>query len=84
MVIIMLAKIRNYIMDEEFKITVFENKIDIENYVEIDHFDDKKITINYDKGKVIINGNELVIEKLLDDEILISGLIVKIEFINEK
>ena len=84
MVIIMLAKIRNYIMDEEFKITVFENKIDIENYVEIDHFDDKKITINYEKGKVIINGNELVIEKLLDDEILISGLIVKIEFINEK
>lgn len=80
----MLAKIRNYIMDEEFKITVFENKIDIENYVEIDHFDDKKITINYEKGKVIINGNELVIEKLLDDEILISGLIVKIEFINEK
>ena len=80
----MLAKIRNYILDEEFKIKVFRNKIGIENYTEIEHFDDKKIVINYDKEKVIINGNELVIEKLLDDEILISGLIIKIEFIDEK
>lgn len=80
----MLGQIRKYILDEEFKISVFENKTNIKNYEEIDHFDDKKVVVNYDKGKVTISGDELVIEKLLDDEILISGSIIKIEFKNEK
>lgn len=71
-------------MDEEFKINVFKNKVNIKNYEEIDHFDDKKIIVNYNLGEVTISGNELVIEKLLDDEILISGSIMKIEFKNEK
>lgn len=80
----MLTRIKNYILDEEFKISVFENKIDIKNYSEIDNFNDKKIEVIYVRGKVEITGIKLVIEKLLDDEILISGLINKIEFKYEK
>lgn len=80
----MLTRIRNYILDEEFKINVFQNKINIKNYKDINHFDDKRIEVLFEKGNVEISGNELVIEKLLDDEILISGLINKIEFKNAK
>lgn len=76
----MFTKIKNYILENEFKILFLPNKINIVNYIDIDHFDSNKIIIKYDKGLVIINGEELIISKLLQDEILIMGKVNKLEF----
>ena len=76
----MLKDIRNFIQDNVFKVTVLKGQIDILNYLEIDHFDDSKIIIRYSEGTLVINGNELIITKLLDDEILINGKIKTVEF----
>lgn len=72
--------IRSYILEEEFKITILNNKINIVNYTSIGSFDDSKIIINYNKGIVIIKGNNLVVTRLMSDEILISGKINTLEF----
>lgn len=72
--------LRNYILEDKFKITIFENKVNIVNYLEIDAFDDTRVIIRHKKGVVSISGSDLIISKLLDDELLISGDILKVEF----
>ena len=71
----MLDGIKDYIFDSTFKITILKGQIDIINYKDIDHFDDNKIIIRYDNETLVIKGEELIITKLLDDEILINGKI---------
>ena len=76
----MLKDLRNYILENKFRINIYENNIDIINYKEIDHFDDKIIIVRYEKGINIVKGEELIITKLLEDELLINGKIRNIEF----
>ena len=76
----MLNNLRNYILENEFKISIVKNNVDILNYLEIDHFDDTKIIVRYKDGSLIIKGENLIISKLLDDELLINGKIKNIEF----
>lgn len=72
--------LRKYILEDEFKIIYLSNKLNIVNYNDISHFDSNKIIINYDDGSVLINGKNLVVSKLVSDELLIEGSILKIEF----
>ena len=53
---IMLKDLRTYILENEFKINILVGKIDIVNYIEIDHFDDTKVMVRYEKGRVVIRG----------------------------
>lgn len=70
---------REYILEERFKIVYFDKKINIVNYLKVDHFDTNKIIISYKDGKVLITGSSLVIGRLLKDELIIRGNIEKIE-----
>ena len=72
--------LRNYILENEFKIIYVSNKLDIVNYSDISHFDNNKIILNYNEGSVLISGKNLVVSKLLKDELLIEGSIDKLEF----
>lgn len=76
----MLKDIRSYILDNKFKINIYENNIDIVNYKEIDHFDDKIIIVRHEKGILTVKGENLIITKLVEDELLINGKIRNIEF----
>ena len=75
----MLKKLKNYILDNEFKMVVLTDKVDIVNYICIDHFDSNKIIVRYNEGIVTIKGEDLIISKLLTDEILICGKLKVIE-----
>ena len=77
---IMLKDLRTYILENEFKINILVGKIDIVNNIEIDHFDDTKVMVRYEKGRVVIRGENLTISKLLNDELLILGQIKAVEF----
>ena len=79
----MLDKINNYINDTEFRFTVYENKINIVNYTRIISLESNYISIKSINKKIIITGDSLILNKLLDREMLISGNISKIEVINE-
>lgn len=72
--------IRSYILDDDLKITIINNKINIVNYKDIGHFDSNKIIVKVNNGKVIIKGNDLVVSKLMNSEILITGNFNNIEF----
>ncbi len=72
--------IKSYINEDDTKIMIVNNKINIVNYNDIDHFDSEKIVIKLIDSKVIIKGSELAIAKLLKDEILITGKFSNLEF----
>lgn len=72
--------IRSYILENETKITIVSNKINITNYIDIGHFDSEKIIVKLDKKNIIVKGNNLVVSKLMNDEILITGNFNNIEF----
>lgn len=75
----LVRKVRDYLLDEEFKINILKNKINICNYDSIGYFDNDLIIVNYIDGEIIVKGNNLVISKLLNNEMLISGVIKNIE-----
>lgn len=71
--------IREYMLEEKFKISYFNKKLDVVNYVKVEHFDSNRISISYKDGVINILGTQLVITRLLKDELVISGLIEKLE-----
>ncbi len=75
----MIKEIINYIKDDKFKIVYVNNSIDVINYDNIMEVKNDVITIEKEKKLILIKGEELKLDKLLDNEILIRGLIKKIE-----
>ena len=75
-----IHNIRSYISENELKITILNNKINIVNYIDIGHFDTNKIIVKCENKDIIINGNNLVVSKLVNDEILITGKFNNVEF----
>lgn len=71
--------IKTYILEKDFKLTITNNWVDIVNYQEINLFDDNHIIIKNNDKFITISGNNLIINKWLDNEILVSGEVVKIE-----
>ena len=59
-----IHNIKSYINENELKITILKNKINIES----------------DRGDIIISGKNLVVSKLVDDEVLITGDFYNMEF----
>ena len=70
----------NYINDNKFSMIYTNGGIDIVNYSEILDFSSSKISIRYNKCIYYIYGDDLVISKMMDDEIFICGSIGKIIF----
>lgn len=76
--------LRSYILEDEFKITILNDKINIANYDSMGHFDNNKVIVNYNKAgdikSLIINGKQLVVSRLKLNEVLIEGVITSLEF----
>ena len=49
------------------------------NFLNIVSLEEERISFLNNKGRVIIKGKNLCLNKLLDDEVLISGTIMNIE-----
>lgn len=79
----MWDELTNFITDKEFRFTVYENKIYIENYKRILSLEDNYVSLQSMNKKITIIGKKLTLKKLIDNEMLISGIIEKIEVRNE-
>ena len=75
----MLNRIKDYIYDKEFRMTIFTDRIHIINYLQILSIEDERVAFLTNKGRIIIKGNNLCLNKLLDDEVLVSGFVSNIE-----
>lgn len=75
----MLNGLFNYVKDSDFRINIYHNKVNIVNYLDIISLEENRISINYSEGSVVIKGKGLKVIKLLDNEVLITGVIRLIE-----
>lgn len=74
-----MFNLRNYINDVEFRVNLYKDKVHIVNYTKIVTIEKSRISIGYSSGMLIIKGKDLALKKLLDDEILIKGIINSVE-----
>lgn len=75
----MLERISNYVNDREFRIVFYGDKVHIINYQKIISLENNYISIISNNKKLSITGSNLVLNKLLDNEMLITGIITKLE-----
>ena len=75
-----LNRLDNYINEKEYSMIYKYNKLDVINYTEIKDSTSKIITIRYQNKIYQIKGSNLVISRMMDNEILISGNIENITF----
>lgn len=71
--------VRNYIGENNFRIILYKDKIDIINYEEIKEISNNKIIIKSNKT-IVIDGKNLKLNKMLNKEVLIIGEIININF----
>lgn len=70
---------REYMVNNEFVINIYNDKINIINYTSLGMVEDTKISVNSENKNILVTGERLALKKLLNNEILISGVIKKIE-----
>lgn len=79
----MLGNIREYISSNELQITILLDRVNVLNFDRIRNITDKEVSFTKDKRKIKVIGKNLKINKLLDDEALILGNIMKVELDHE-
>ena len=76
----MLKSLNKYLKNNEFSINILDNLIDINNFIDIIVLEPNKIVLSISSGYLKIFGTNLTINKLLDNEITITGTIKSMEF----
>jgi len=72
--------IDNYVNDREFSMIYKNNRLNIVNYTEIIDFSSNFISVRYIDNVYHIEGVNLVISRMMENEILITGDISNIVF----
>lgn len=62
-----------YMADDLFRVIITNYYVDIVNYDEIIDFSSKEVSVKYDRGVVVVKGDDLVVSKMMDDEVIIKG-----------
>ena len=74
----LISKLDRYLEEKNYEIIIKENKVNIINFKEIIDFSTNKISLRCDNKIVNIEGKNLIISKMLDDELLITGTVYNI------
>ena len=78
----MIRNVYEYVKDNEFRFTVFSDRIHVINYRKIISLQNEDISFFGDNKKIVVKGKNLVLNKMLDTEMLILGNVTKIEVFN--
>lgn len=79
----LIKQVYEYVKDNEFRFTVFVDRVHVINYKNIMSLQNEEISFKGDRKMVIIKGKNLRLNKLLESELLIIGDIFKIEVFND-
>ena len=79
----MLDRLNNYIDDKKFKLIYEDNLIDIINYTRLITIENNYVSLYINNKKIIIEGKELILKKLLDNELLLNGEVTSLEVVND-
>ncbi len=72
--------LKEYLYDLNNFITIYDNYLHVFNYKKLNKISDKEISILLDNKEFIIIGIDLKIKQMTKQELLIMGIIEKVEF----
>lgn len=72
--------LREYIYDNKFQVWIIDDSINVLNYIDIISFSEDRVVLRCPNNILDIKGKDLIISKLLKDELLIKGHVLNIEF----
>lgn len=75
----MFKELSRYVLDDDFKLVIDFNKVDIVNYDDIVAFDEDNIIVKVGSKYIKIKGSNLLINKLYNNELVINGIIKTID-----
>lgn len=75
--------IKTFLYDKTYFITFYEEAVHIYGYEEILKFNEDILVFKFKTFKLILKGNDFLVKKLLDKEILVYGLINNMSVIYE-
>ena len=73
----------NFLYDKKYFINIYDEYIHVFNYEELISLSSKKIELKFSNFKLVIDGENLFINKMFPNEMLIKGSIYKVGFIYE-
>lgn len=76
----LIDKMRNYLLPENLEIYLAQDCVHIVNFTSIGEISTEKIIVRHQNGRIQIKGSNLVLGKLVGDEVLIRGNVEQIEF----
>ena len=79
----MLDRLNNYIDDKKFKLIYEDNLIDIINYTRLITIENNYVSLYINNKKIIIKGKDLILKKLLDNELLLNREVTSLEVVND-
>ena len=71
----LINKLDRYLDDKKNEIIIKENSINIINFQEIIDFSINKISVKCNNKIINIEGKNLIISKMIDEELLINGTV---------
>lgn len=74
----LISKLDRYLENKNYEIIIKENQVNIINFKEIIDFSVNKISFRCENKIINIEGKDLIISKMLDEEMLITGIILNI------
>ena len=75
----MFKNLRNMVFDKSFKITIYEHRVNINNYSDVLLFTDEEVLITVENKIIKVKGSDLIITRLENNEMLIDGHIKLID-----
>ena len=79
----MLSKIKDYILDDEFRLVLLEDRVLVINFKRLISLEEDKVSFVTNYGKIVLTGKKFLLSRLLDKEILIGGSIERIDVFYE-
>lgn len=74
----LISKLRKYVLEEDFKMQLGLHYVDIINYTKIVKIEHTEIVLAVKNTIIRILGTNLAIQKLLEEEVFITGKIEKV------
>lgn len=73
----------NFLYDKKYFINIYDEYIHVFNYEELISLSSNKIELKFSNFKLVIDGDNLFINKMFPNELLIKGIIKNVGFIYE-
>ena len=73
----------NFLYDKKYFINIYDEYIHVFNYEELISLSSNKIELKFSNFKLVIDGDNLFINKMFPNELLIKGIIKNVGFVYE-